>query len=207
MVRAILGGRKTQTRRVITPQPPDGLHETFAWFAPEIPATEKAPEGFWYRDGTGLRFHARSPFGAPGSHLWVREAIRFVGATPMGDLSEYEADGTLTKADGWPWQRARLASIHCPRGLSRITLEITAVRVERVQAITEADARAEGVEREAWLEDITDEDGSLNAECGYFPPRSHVAGYARLWDALNTQRGYGWDVNPWVWVLEFRPIS
>ena len=100
--------------------------------------------------------------------------------------------------------------IHMPRWASRLTLEITEVRVERVQAIGEVAARAEGVDREAWPEDITNDDATLNAECGYFPPRFYVAGFARRWDALNARRSGGafsWQRNPWVWSISFRQLS
>jgi len=81
-------------------------------------------------------------------------------------------------------------SIFMPRWASRITLEVVAVRVERLQDITEADAKAEGVT------------GALVSESGEHA--AFVPAYALLWDHLNAKRGYGWSVNPWVWVVTFR---
>jgi hypothetical protein len=83
-------------------------------------------------------------------------------------------------------------SIHMPRHVSRITLEITGVRVERVKDISEMDARAEGVQKK---HDVTHIDWEYRAN---FKP---------LWDSINAERGYGWDANPWVWVIEFRRVK
>ncbi|MDN8047613.1 hypothetical protein QZN20_10025 [Burkholderia multivorans] len=85
-----------------------------------------------------------------------------------------------------------------PRAASRITLEITGVRAERLQSISESDARAEGV---------TIEEHHMRGYCAgaYRPPS--IRAFHDLWDSLNAARGYGWDVNPWVWVIEFRRIE
>ena len=90
------------------------------------------------------------PHGQPGDRLWVKETIRLVPDQEPDDgtgrvLSIYAADGALTVADAWPWKRKQLNSIHCPRGLSRIELEVTGVRVERLQDISEAGSIAEGL--------------------------------------------------------------
>ncbi|UTV56389.1 hypothetical protein NLX30_08780 [Burkholderia arboris] len=92
-------------------------------------------------------------------------------------------------------------SIHMPRAASRITLEITGVRAERVQAISENDAIAEGI------------NGPMCATAVGRAPSRHellpaaVHGYAHLWNSLNAARGHGWDVNPWVWVVEFKRLG
>ena len=78
-----------------------------------------------------------------------------------------------------------------PRWASRLTLEIKSVRVERVQEISEADARAEGVER---------------AEATDGAP-SYALGFSDLWDSINAKRGYGWDTNPWVWCIAFERVD
>ncbi|MBU9388980.1 hypothetical protein KTE71_15765, partial [Burkholderia multivorans] len=89
-------------------------------------------------------------------------------------------------------------SIHMPRAAARITLEITGVRVERLQSISESDARAEGV---------TIEEHHTRGYCAgaYRPPS--IRAFHDLWDSLNAARGHGWDVNPWVWAIEFRRIE
>lgn len=190
MVRALLARTKTQTRRVV---------KVPRWFVP--PADESMV-------AAAMRHELPLAYGAPGDRLWVREGIRLFDWMDGGETSvEYLADRELHPDAEWVWKPAQLPSMLMPRGLSRITLELTDVRVERLQAISEDDARAEGVGRESWPEDCTNEDDALNVECGYFPPRSHVAAYARLWDSLNAKRGAGWDVNPWVWVLTFRRLG
>lgn len=172
MVRAILDGRKTMTRRVVMVRRCGVL----------VPALrfDPAPD------------LARCPYGAPGDRLWLREGIRFVGAGPMGDLSEYEADGTLTKAEGWPWKRNRLPSMLMPRGFSRLTLEITDIRVERVQAISAEDCMAEG---------LTTTLREHDAVCDLRDQ------FRALWDTLNAARGAVWGANPWAWVITFRRVE
>ena len=137
MVRALMASQKTQTRR-----PVKITHRT-----PGLAACLTPPVG-----APRPRVAAElCPYGQPGDQLWVREAIRLVPDQEPDDgtgrvLSVYAADGELTAADAWPWKRSYLPPMHCPRGLSRITLEITGVRVERLQHISEADCWAEGIE-------------------------------------------------------------
>lgn len=170
MVRALLAGTKTQTRRIAKPK------------RSIEPMTDECP------------------YGQPGDRLWVREAIRLVPGQEPDDGTDrvdstYEADGTFTVADAWPWRRSYLPSMHCPRGLSRITLEITGVRVERLQSISEADAQAEGCAVEC-MTPTGDDSGSAI----YGP-----GGYRALWDEIN---GAGaWDANPWVWAVTFKRIT
>jgi hypothetical protein len=148
-----------------------------------------------------------SPYGMPGDRLWVKEAIRHVG----GGCSEYIADRTPTVADAWPWKRDQLPGMFCPRGLSRITIEVTDVRVQRLQDISEEDARAEGA-----ISAITELDGRAhdNAEeqwCRWskrIDKTARVAtargAFASLWFAINGKRGgCSWDDNPWVWPVTF----
>lgn len=165
MVRAILDGRKTQTRRVI-----------------------KAPKGFEVRDA-GVEFGC--PYGQPGDRLWVRESFA-IGPRDKDVIfaadKKWDVDGKPLPPAGSVWK----PSIFMPHWASRIILEITGVRVERVQAISEEDAYAEG--------------RSLNDECD---PVSRPGGnwFRKLWDSLNAKRGFGWDVNPWAWVIEFKRIE
>lgn len=196
MVRAILAGRKTQTRRVVKPY---GKDEGF------IIVEETAGEGqMWpYRshdgeswdDGNGCEVPLRSPYGGPGSRLWVRETHSFILTDSRTDseIVIYRADGEV---NGQVWR----PSIFMPRGLSRIDLIIEGVRVERVQEISEADARAEGAEFH---------DGDEIGHSGWrhdwkavYP--SARASFASLWDRINAKRGYSWGSNPWVWVVEFQ---
>ena len=198
MVRAILDGRKTQTRRVVKPQ----------LVRLETPRGRNKAAAGW------LNFRALPcPYGQPGDELWVREAfgvVRFVGVHD-GDIHEskvvYSADEPKQKPLRWT------PSIHMPRCASRITLTVKAVRVERLQDISEADAIAEGVEPN-WIGDLNPPGGMAwdANEHGWnpydgdesqegFPAVTAKESFRGLWQSIN---GPGsWDANPWVWVIEF----
>lgn len=192
MVRAILDGRKTQTRRVVKGVPDNAvlpryydaeraprpeLAHTFGWFVPE------AGDAWPMNDDDRLR----CPYGQPGDRLWVRETFSY-----PHDWRE-ETDGREVAiwrwADGNPmygdWTPPK-PSIHMPRWACRLVLEVTAVRVERLQEITVGDCRAEGMDAPL---------GRLSTQ------------FAKLWNSLNEKRGYGWDSNPWVWVIEFKRVE
>ncbi len=185
-VRAILEGRKTQTRRVIKPQPPSDWGGT----------SERA----------ALLIHC--PYGQVGDRLWVREthiAGRGVGGyapgvdpdkEPFGKTIDviYRADDGENERTAGPWT----PSIHMRRVYSRITLEITGVKVERIQDISEEDAKAEGITAKYV-------GGSLSlANMDYL---SYQAGFCEVWDSINAKRGYGWNVNPWDWALTFKVVK
>lgn len=197
MVRALLAGTKTQTRRAVKHQPgPSCLIEE--GFEGESPFVYSA----LYGDGPGHDVHeARTPcvcpYGQPGDRLWVREAWRTTGDAgradylPPRDLQPYkvwyEADGAAP-ADECVGKFRQ--SMFMPRWASRITLEVTAVRVQRLQDISGDDAAAEG-----W----PGPDAANSIRSAY-----PVAWYSRLWDHIN---GTGsWDANPFVWVVEFKRI-
>lgn len=186
MVRAILDGRKTQTRRIVKPQPEAGAQFS-GWI---VESSEAKREGCatWHVGPTTVlakrRSYARCPFGQPGDRLWVRECFSDTGLGPVYRASVSERH----------WLGKWTRSIHMPRWASRITLEITAVRVERLQDISEADALAEGAVRATPVDDgyVADEFGT------------YAAGFEALWQSI-----YGaesWQSNPWVWVVEFRRL-
>lgn len=198
MVRALLDGRKTQTRRVVKPQP-----EALGTCGPGLGG---APAIYWtsprYDNGDGVHyFHtdeqrarelmvSACPYGVPGDRLWVKESLLCAPWQHRHDAITYAADHAFAwDADEpatWVWSRCGLSSLFMPRGLSRLTLTITDVRVERVQDINDDDAIAEGIP------DYPD----FKGDCP-------VDDYRELWDSLNAARGYGWDANPWVWALTF----
>lgn len=192
MVRAILAGRKTQTRRLIR----DGLAVT------DVCGGGVEPAVWWPRDAVGR--DAASPYGVPGDRLWVketfycdhceyptgprREMVEMLEYRATHDCSAWEAGCPCRDDNGRSSWRP---SIFMPRWASRLTLDVTEVRVERLQDITEADARAEGVEPR-------DGDGHR----GYQPAR---AAYAELWDRINGEGS--WLRDPWVWVVGFKPAA
>jgi hypothetical protein len=182
MVCAILNGRKTQTRRVVKPQPANGFHQH---------ETDGNGLWSWICVRAKNQWHdARCPFGVPGDHLWVRETWQFTngfevteapnGNHPSGDGIVYAADQISPYGfTGRPWR----SPYHLRREHSRITLEIAGVRVELLSQISRADRIAEG-----------------------FASGSAVE-FQQKWDSLNAKRGYSWSRNPWVWVVEFNRIS
>jgi len=185
MVRAILDGRKTQTRRVISPQPRVTSRGLFHWSN-----TENGVKFGLGHDIAPVAFPAWAPY-MRGDRLWVRETWRLWHPSDARVL--YRADkaaslGMDEYSDRHRWK----PSIHMPKKYARIWLEVTGVRVERVQDISEDDAEAEG----ALLRGPNDQ---------YGDERSYAEGFQELWGSINEKRGYGWDKNPWVWVYEFAP--
>lgn len=167
MVRAILAGRKTQTRRTLKIQPyENGValinqnHDAFITAGPD--------------------YGCKNPYGHPGDRLWVKETFMpdpYVGQNFIYRATEPDPD----RYNGHKWK----PSIFCTRKASRLTLEIVAVRVERLRQISEADALAEGVTSAAW---------------------SAVESYFTLWESINGKT-HSWESNPWVWVIEFRKLE
>lgn len=203
MVRAIQAGRKTQTRRL------NGLR-----------AVNEDPD-LWHlcgrRAGMGrdqmLMMHGdsnserwgekylRCPYGSPGGQLWVRESYI---SDSCGGLMGYVADGyKITE----PWERFH-PSIHMPRRVNRIILRVVSVRIERLQSVAWPDAIHEGVREHRYpacgdhpglVGYVTGADGEYGA--AHTKPQD---AFRNLWDSLNARRGYGWNRNPWVWVVTFR---
>lgn len=179
MVRAVLDGRKTQTRRMLTPRQIKMIDTATA-----IGECYPLESGHQHENSQSY-YREWCPFGAVGDRLWVRETWN-----KYGGLLTYRADhdwinemrkATVCLAKWTP-------SIHMPRWASRITLEITGVRVERLNDISEDDAKAEGAPTECCV--IGDK---------------HFLGFRSLWRSI-----YGadsWQANPWVWVIEFKRVE
>jgi hypothetical protein len=194
MVRALLDGSKTQTRRVVKHSPAPWNSEHIAWDM------------------------CRCPYGQPGDRLWVREAFRHIDFTHIDGIyscaTQYEADKAIgkRKSGGIEIMDFRIGlrpSIHMPRWASRIDLEITGVRVEQLQDCSEANAIAEGIHSEPYvwrdceypLPDVAYR-ATQDATRRFSSPRD---AYRDLWESIN---GPGsWDANPWVWVIEFRRVQ
>ena len=207
MVRALLEGRKTQTRRVLKPQPVPCL----SWSAP--------PAGTYPSDRGWSRIPAQ-----PGDRLWVREAFYLTDDGEAG-CAVHAADEDAVKehfrsiretqakhilSDGWAGPHLRLrSSIHMPRWASRITLIVEAVKIERLQDISEADAIAEGIRRDSsafmhagwWVYDGEKLPSGEPANVTTKP----IDSFASLWRSINGPDS--WDANPWVAAITFRVIA
>ncbi|MBQ1763076.1 MAG: hypothetical protein IIZ92_09290 [Aquincola sp.] len=210
MVRALLAGTKSQTRRIVKPQP--------THFNPAGTPRRVNPDG-------GPSAMVRCPYGQPGDRLWVRETWRASPQydwaapreVPKGSPVYYEAtadDDFEANADNFDFHPSVLCrpSVFMPRWASRITLEVTGVRVERLQDISEADAIAEGIERGAdfpgWYRGPLPGDSEGLAEAGRafkVPTAFPRLAYRALWESIN---GPGsWDADPWVWVVAFKRVQ
>lgn len=198
MVRALLDGRKCQTRRVIKPQPTVNLDWVTEWgwtfFTPDkhISGRVKNPAI------EPREIFLPCPY-VLGQRLWVRETWR-KGMTDSGLAVEYAADGHRVYLDDYPdksvdwyWlpDMPNKPSIFMPRWASRITLEVVSVRVERVQSISTADACVEGI--------LGCRDHLSNVHA--------ISTFKALWNSINAARGYSWESNPFVWTITFRRLS
>lgn len=196
MVRAILDGRKMQTRRVMKPQPSTGAH----WQPIML-----SGHGGWV-DGHGAPL--RCPYGQLGDRLWVRETHARCGSEVRYRADQSDPDD-YPGANFQPWH----PSIHMPRWASRLTLEVTSVRVERLQDIRAADIIAEGIQipvtpKGESLIDISTKHGPayfLKQLEGATTDELLYAHWAALWVQLNGIDS--WNANPWVWVVEFRRVE
>lgn len=182
-VRAILAGRKLQTRRVVKPQPELGRPWGKSGWTVD-PERMDLPAGL-------------CPRGVVGEQLWVRETFGVYSEDKGANFYVYRADCDPDES-GPPPAHRWTPSIFMPREASRMLLEIAGVRVERVQDITDLDAWHEG----AWWWRYDDAVG---------PPLYVADGenrdcFAEMWDAISEKRGFGWKRNPWVWVVSFRRL-
>jgi hypothetical protein len=207
MVRAILDGRKTQTRRVVSPKPVlinGGEAEPRSWPGDDLWTWEKHHHANGKYPGVSMSTAAFArvaaelcPYGQPGERLWIREAwSHLIVDNHVDYLYRADTHTGLEKRDGdQKWK----PSIHMPRVACRLMLEITGVRVERLNDISEADAIAEGCCYRGWnISDWKNPTGDSIAPIA-------VNNYASLWQEIN---GAGsWAANPWVWVVEFRRIG
>ncbi len=210
MVRAILEDRKTQTRRLVMPQPvfTGASGDSFEWHGG--PALQRAGYGAPYvHTDRNAMIHAMLTVSQwqPTERLWVRETWAPHPKHPRcrvayrADMMTYGLDngqasksedslGAILPSPIWPekpWGKNWRPSIHMPRWASRLTLEIIRVEVEPIQDITFDDALAEGIQVD---------DGQLRK----------TPNFRQLWDSIHLHYGYGWSQNPWVWVIHFKRV-
>jgi len=201
MVRAILDGSKTQTRRVVKPQPSRELMTEYECIRQSRLSART--------DAEILSDCLLCPYGIPGDRLWCRETFAIVPRTAYArsegvqqmlrpdddhDAAIYRA-GWDRSNGGFRWR----PSIHMPRWASRILLEIVSVRVERLQDISEDDARAEGIEYSERF------GGYCVGMAEHYNSHDPRLSYASLWESINGPDS--WSANPWVWVIAFRRIE
>ena len=202
MVRAILEGRKTMTRRVVKFHKSVSEHswwmeaheigpaEFIFWSGPQ-----KVDPGFTksvYKAGDGIR----CPYGIPGDRLWVRETHAWIEGDSPSDYETgsgwiYRASLAPEHDDGLKWK----PSIFMPRLASRILLEVVSVRVERLQDITRSDIKAEGL---VCPSELHSDDLEYNYRQWY------IDEWIRLWKSINGPES--WEQNPWVWVIGFKRV-
>jgi len=193
MVRAILDGQKTRTRRVIKNQRlGSGYQKSFSAYEVEKNSNGDKAFGFDDEDETWI-----CPYGQPGDRLWVRETWK--GLPAYDDDFEYRADWSAEEearyAKVLPWK----PSIHMPRRASRITLEITGIRVELLNTISNTEILREGIRSESC--NICVHTGGSGCEHCF----SIINPFKKLWESIN---GPGsWAENPWVWVIEFKMVT
>ena len=202
MIKAILDGRKTQTRRILKVQPTNenGLWK-FAWGAGCNTKSMLVVDG-----------HATAsacPYGKVGDHLWVREnfgtKIKNIGGTPHESLV-YKADNpneiNFYDCNGGEYPVKWKPSIHMPRHASRILLEITSIRLETLRSISREDAMQEGL-----LQLPATRRYVINQGDQYFglADRNPITVFSWLWDSIHGEKS--WETDAWVWVVEFRVIQ
>ena len=239
-MRAIYADLKSETRRVVKvrhagcgdmvhPAVRAITHRGEGWWGFDGSAEGKSQYATSFPHET-----VRCPYGQVGDRLWVRETWKphcdcnadgeIDEAHPLGTCVKYKADGAMVKPDLWDeaeghWCEEReetpqwRPSIFMPRWASRLTLEITGIRAERLQEITDAGAKAEGV-CSVWSDDM----GETPGRVVYFTDADGKGGchdtakraYQCLWDSINLKRNgsrYRWEANPWVWVIQFKRVE
>lgn len=218
MVRAILDGRKTETRRIVKIQ--SGPTEYPG--AGGAQCVQISGKNYWWNSQKSHPEHVLNacPYGQPGTRLWVREAWRPVVDKQLLDCIEYRADGARIKPDvpddntGFRFssecdsdQGRWRPSIHLPRWASRLELEVQEVRVERLHEITDQGAIAEGVELEAYPVRSSPTDDYLWRDYlnpGLSEPSARRS-YQSLWASIHGEES--WEKNPWVWVVVFAHLK
>jgi hypothetical protein len=196
MIRAILDGRKMQTRRVIK-----GLDNHVNFFYPLKDGRWESGEDYF--DGDGEIFaNIKCPYGKSGDELWVRENFQIYRRNVEAQtvLTKYKHPNKFLwhgltvreweKFNKWKKPFSPKSKLFMFRSLSRIQLKITNIRVERVQDISEEDILDEGIGLKDW------DSGDVL-----------IAKWIKTWNSINKDRGYGWEENPWVWIVEFERIN
>lgn len=209
MIRALLSGAKTQTRRIIKPQPYGDVRQSgMSNKTKECVVWEPKKDTAWFDWGGGFdpMIYLDGPY-QPGMRLWVRETWCAVNDEPYGGEQWIDYRATPRYAEshpaGWdndpdsPDALKWKPSIFMPKWASRLTLQVTSIKIERVNEISEEDAIAEGAQP-AFELDIAGATGAF----------TYRAGFKQLWDSINGSKpGCAWHDNPWVWCVSFRRVT
>jgi hypothetical protein len=198
MVKAILENRKSMTRRVVKPQPPEGLRVACI----EEDGTHHKEWLYAEDNGDPVDSLIHCPYGQVGDRLWVRES-HCVLCHPDFQIV-YKADNQQFTGN-YKWKSGRFMF----KKYARLWLEITNIRVERLQEITEADAKAEGSEF-WWLgkdgeKIISDTAAEYSSDNVPQNKRNYIKGFSILWDSISGKTSQ-WSSNPWVWIIEFKKV-
>lgn len=218
MVRAILEGRKTQTRRIVKVQPPEEGYTLSTLIDTTGPRRNTGKHHWLKRDGFKVIDDSQPYFSEPyavGDRLWVKESFEFNPGGPIydaaGGVMDSMDDELIYRADRPNLKTKWTSGRFMPRWASRITLEITGVRVERLQDISEDEVFAEGIEKLSDPCDVKTERAMKKClgknEWDDFGPywTDPIFAYRCLWNSIH---GPGaWDKNPWVWVIEFKRVE
>ncbi len=212
MVRAILEEKKTQTRRLVKPQPPESANVLVEcshskrigqWWSgnQSEPVSSGCVRDFTHTTNVALNTTWKCPYGLKGDQLWVKETWQ------SGDVALNDPRGAVYRAtdpdweamQGWAWK----PSIFMPRFASRITLEVTNIRAQRLQDISAEDCIAEGIPYEEHK--CGCEACSRTSQICPATSSSLILAYANLWESINGKRS--WERNPWVWRIEFKLLA
>ncbi|MCK6611574.1 MAG: hypothetical protein L6Q78_11100 [Bacteroidia bacterium] len=207
-----MDGRKTMTRRVVKPQPSEKIKWDNFGFSALTPAGHIEGRGK-FQEGYGSKFF-KCKYGQPGDVLWVRESCTYVIRDHAHDLLEGSRDGVqwvykssmhedwmkyAKEKYGYKWK----PSIHMPKEACRLFLQITNIRVERLQDINSGDAISEGIEFN-WSSLFSEYryKDYMNVKSDW---RSPISSFQSLWASINGLDS--WEANPWVWVIEFKKLE
>lgn len=205
MVQAILEGRKTQTRRIVKSEPKIN-DDTDLELIPDWDGKYDDPLTlFFYYKGTKKRsiyYDCQLPLAQIGDILWIRESFQYSDELdePFWYKQKYKEDYTQEAFDRIKWK----PSIHMPKEAARIFLEVTNVRVERLQDISEEDAIAEGIKK-TWINDDIKQCKFKNYINDGKGSKSPIDSFISLWKKING--GDSWKANPWVWVYDFKVVE
>jgi hypothetical protein len=205
MVQAILAGNKTMTRRVIKPQ----SRKASGFFVTHRKSDNAFTGVYDYDENESMSDNPQKcPYGEAGDILWVKETLKRIEWADGIDGIAYTADDEpvwdLTRPCRWVWKNKTLSSRFMPKSIARIWLEVINIRVERLQDISQEDIGGEGLWHysQKYREEIC-----INRDSIYGIQATRRKYFKELWDSINERRGFSWESNPFVWIVEFEVVT